>query len=98
MMPPNREGVASGVLNVSREVFGLLGVTVLGAVLSTRQTARLADGVRPLTAFLDAYQFALVIAAVIVAIGVPVALFSLRNGPTRPTVTAQASPVSEPVA
>jgi EmrB/QacA subfamily drug resistance transporter len=98
MMPPNREGVASGVLNVSREVFGLLGVTVLGAVLSTRQTARLADGVRPLTAFLDAYQFALVIAAVIVAIGVPVALFSLRNGPTRPVVTAQASPVSEPVA
>ncbi|MBB6345441.1 hypothetical protein AB0C18_25265 [Nonomuraea muscovyensis] len=35
-MPAGRSGVASGVLNVSREVFGLLGITVLGALLTSR--------------------------------------------------------------
>jgi len=79
LLPADREGVASGVLNVSREVFGLLGVTVLGAILSARQAAELADGAAPLPAFLTGYQFALVIAAVVVAIGVPVSLWALRT-------------------
>src|SRR5262249_36549083 len=74
-MPTQRAGVASGVLNVSREVFGLLGVTILGAILSARQSA--ATGTA-LHRFLDAYQFTLLIAAVIVIVGVPVSLFSLR--------------------
>lgn len=67
------------MLNISREIFGLLGVTVLGAILSGRQSSILQDGARPLTAFLEAYQFTLVIAAVIVLVGVPVSLFSLRS-------------------
>ncbi|WP_406311571.1 MFS transporter [Streptosporangium sp. NBC_01639] len=78
-LPTGRTGVASGVLNISREIFGLLGVTVLGAILSGRQSSILQDGARPLTAFLEAYQFTLVIAAVIVLVGVPVSLFSLRS-------------------
>ncbi|MEU4699388.1 DHA2 family efflux MFS transporter permease subunit [Nonomuraea dietziae] len=69
-LPAERAGVASGVLNVSREVFGLLGITVLGAILSARQSQ---------STFLAAYQSTLVIAAIIVAVGVPVALFSLRR-------------------
>ncbi|MEV4059969.1 MFS transporter [Nonomuraea dietziae] len=69
-LPSERAGVASGVLNVSREVFGLLGITVLGAILSARQSQ---------STFLAAYQSTLVIAAIIVAVGVPVALFSLRR-------------------
>ena len=81
LLPADREGVASGVLNVSREVFGLLGVTVLGAILSTRQAAELTDGADPLGAFLSAYQFTLVIAALVVAIGVPVSLYALRTSP-----------------
>ncbi|MGW0485548.1 DHA2 family efflux MFS transporter permease subunit [Nonomuraea sp. NPDC003214] len=74
-MPTGRSGVASGVLNVSREVFGLLGITVLGAILTSRQAA--GDG-PPLVAFLDAYRFTLVIAAVVVLAGIPVALRTLR--------------------
>ncbi|MEV4111895.1 MFS transporter [Nonomuraea sp. NPDC049695] len=74
-MPKGRSGVASGVLNVSREVFGLLGVTVLGAILSSRQSG---SDLPPLLAFLDAYQFTLVIAAVVVLAAIPVALYSLR--------------------
>jgi EmrB/QacA subfamily drug resistance transporter len=80
-LPPAREGVGAGIMNVSREVFGLLGVTILGAILNTRRSAELASGHDPLSAFLSAYQFALVVAAVIVALGVPLSLWALRTRP-----------------
>jgi EmrB/QacA subfamily drug resistance transporter len=76
-LPPGRAGIASGMLNVSREVFGLLGVTVLGAILNNRSGA--AEGTE-LHRFLEGYQYALVVAAVLVAVGVPVSLWMLRRG------------------
>ncbi|WP_182887433.1 MFS transporter [Microbispora sp. H10885] len=93
-MPPARAGVASGVLNVSREVFGLLGVTILGAVLSARQSALTGP---PLHTFLEAYRFTLLIAGAIVLVGVPVSLYSLRRTRTAASVPAE-SAVPEPVA
>ncbi|MFG1945618.1 MFS transporter [Nonomuraea sp. NPDC048826] len=87
-MPAGRSGVASGVLNVSREVFGLLGITVLGAVLTARQAA---SGGAPLTAFLDGYQFTLVIAGGVLLAAIPVALHTLRADRAEP-------PVAEPQA
>ncbi|MEU8364490.1 MFS transporter [Nonomuraea sp. NPDC048882] len=88
-MPKARAGVASGVLNVSREVFGLLGITVLGAFLSSRQSG---SDLPPLAAFLDAYQFTLVIAAVVVVAAIPIALWSLRDRaePEEPQAAAPA--------
>ncbi|NUT10252.1 MAG: MFS transporter [Nonomuraea sp.] len=80
-MPKDRSGVASGVMNVSREVFGLLGITVLGAILSSRQSG---SDQPPLTAFLDAYQFTLVIAAVIVLAAIPLSLYAMRPARPRP--------------
>ncbi|WP_061300020.1 MFS transporter [Herbidospora cretacea] len=82
-VPAERAGVASGTLNVSREVFGLLGITILGAILNARQTAP------TMTAFLDAYQFTLLIAAAIVAAGVPIALYALRRETTAETVAQE---------
>ena len=38
-VPTARAGIASALLNASREVAGLLGITVIGAVLRTRQAA-----------------------------------------------------------
>ncbi|GAA5068566.1 EmrB/QacA subfamily drug resistance transporter [Thermocatellispora tengchongensis] len=98
-LPTGRAGVASGVLNVSREVFGLLGVTVLGAILNARQSAALEDGTAPLAAFLDGYQISLAIAAAIVLIGVPVSLYSLRATarPGRPAKDDDERRVPEPV-
>ncbi|WP_246081181.1 MFS transporter [Nonomuraea mesophila] len=90
-MPQDRAGVASGMFNVSREVSGLLGVTVLGALLSVRQAA----GDRaPLLAFLDGYRFALVVAAVVVLAGIPVALFSLRGAAGRDEPSGSAEPAA----
>jgi hypothetical protein len=37
-LPSGRAGIASGILNVSREVFGLLGITILGAILTNLRT------------------------------------------------------------
>ena len=70
VLPAERAGIASGMLNVSREVFGLLGVTILGAILSNRANAVAGAA---LHRFLDGYQFALVVAGVLIAVGVPVA-------------------------
>jgi EmrB/QacA subfamily drug resistance transporter len=93
-LPQARAGIASGMLNVSREVFGLLGITILGAILSNREHA--ATGA-PLHRFLDGYQFALVIAAALVAAGVPIALVALRRlrtpAATAPIETPELQPV-----
>jgi EmrB/QacA subfamily drug resistance transporter len=74
VLPPERAGVASGMLNVSREVFGLLGITILGAILSARENAVTGPA---LHRFLEGYQFALVVAAALVAAGIPVSLLTL---------------------
>jgi EmrB/QacA subfamily drug resistance transporter len=94
-LPPARAGVASGMLNASREVFGLLGITILGAILSARQNAATGP---VLHRFLEGYQFALVIAAALVAVGVPVSLFTLGRRAAGPVpVEAVEEPLFEAV-
>jgi EmrB/QacA subfamily drug resistance transporter len=79
VMPVAQAGVASGVFNASREVAGLLGITVIGAVLTSRQSAALADGHTPVDAFLSGYQAGLLLAAVLVVAGGVAAFVSLRR-------------------
>ncbi|QFU90563.1 MFS transporter [Amycolatopsis sp. YIM 10] len=78
-MPPSREGVASGILNVGRETSALLGVTVMGAVLLGRQTAALTGGASQAEAFVSGYRAALVVAAISMVLGAIVSLLTLRN-------------------
>jgi EmrB/QacA subfamily drug resistance transporter len=89
-LPTARAGAASGVLNASREMFGLFGVTVLGAILAARQTALAHAGHQPLPAFVAGYQLALIVAAIIVAAGVPLSVYTFRRTTPRPsTATCQ---------
>jgi len=90
-LPLQRAGMASGMLNVSREVFGLLGITVLGAILSNREHA--ATGAE-LHRYLVGYQFSLVVAAIVIAVGAPLAWFTLRGARSSEPASA---PVPEPV-
>jgi EmrB/QacA subfamily drug resistance transporter len=85
-LPSGRTGIASGMLNVSREVFGLLGVTILGAILTNRSNAATGS---ELHRYLVGYQFSLVVAAVLIAVGVPVSLYTLRS-------VKAAEPATEP--
>ena len=78
-MPRAEAGVASGIFNASREVSGLLGITVIGAVLTARQSTLLTAGEAPMDAFLGGYQAGLLLAAGLVALGGVAAFVGLRR-------------------
>jgi EmrB/QacA subfamily drug resistance transporter len=79
VMPASQAGVASAVFNASREVAGLLGITVIGAVLTSRQGTALAAGEAPVDAFLTGYRTGLLLAAALVVAGGVAAYVALRG-------------------
>jgi EmrB/QacA subfamily drug resistance transporter len=90
-MPTDRAGVASAVFNASREVAGLLGITIIGVILRARQTTELHLGHPALTAFLSGYRLGLVVAGILVSSGGIAAWLALRNLPSRAPAASQSS-------
>ena len=80
-IPADRSGVAAALLNASREVAGLLGITVIGAVLGTRRAAALRAGAGPVHAFVDGYHTGLLVTIALLAAGVVVSFVTLRPRP-----------------
>jgi EmrB/QacA subfamily drug resistance transporter len=80
-MPTERAGVASGVFNASREVAGLLGITIIGVILRARQTTEIQAGHPAITAFLSGYRLGLLVAAILVCTGGIAAWLALRSLP-----------------
>jgi EmrB/QacA subfamily drug resistance transporter len=78
-MPPERSGIASALLNASRELAGLLGITVIGAILRSRQGAAQHDGASASTAFLDGYHDGLVVTVALLAAGAVIGYVALRK-------------------
>jgi EmrB/QacA subfamily drug resistance transporter len=78
-MPPERSGIASALLNASRELAGLLGITVIGAVLRSRQGSALHHGASPSVAFLDGYHDGLLVTVALLAAGAVIGYVALRN-------------------
>jgi MFS family permease len=95
-MPRERSGIASAILNNSREVAGLLGITVIGAVLRSRQGVALRHGVLPSPAFLDGYHAGLAVTIALVVAGAAVGYWSLRRAPRAAAVTAPAAEPASP--
>ena len=87
IMPVDRAGVASGVFNTSREVAGLLGITVIGAILTGRQESLIRGGSTPLDGFLGGYQLGLVVAAALVGAGAVASWLALRKVEAEPLTT-----------
>lgn len=79
-MPEAQAGVASGIFNASREIAGLLGITVIGAILTARQSAVAGTGHSPMDAYLAGYRLGLIVAALLVAAGGVAAFLALRQG------------------
>jgi EmrB/QacA subfamily drug resistance transporter len=94
-VPPARAGIASALLNASREVAGLLGITVIGAVLRTRQSAALRAGASPVNAFVDGYHTGLWVTIVLLAAGVLVSYLTLRPRAARQTAAGPAAGPAE---
>ncbi len=89
-MPTSQAGVASAVFNASREVAGLLGITVIGAVLTSRQGAALAAGHTPADAYLIGFHAGLMLAAALVVAGGVTAYVALRSAHPAPQAEAAA--------
>ena len=81
-MPADRSGVASALLNASREVAGLLGITVIGAVLRTRRAAALRGRRGRRARVRGRLPRRAVVTIVLLAAGVAVSYLTLR--PARP--------------
>jgi EmrB/QacA subfamily drug resistance transporter len=80
MVPASRAGMVSAVVSVSREISGVLGIAVTGAVLALRQTAEQAAGAPSDVAFLAGYRTGLYAGAVLALVGGAIALATLRPG------------------
>jgi predicted MFS family arabinose efflux permease len=78
-MPTERSGIASAVFNASREIAGLLGITVIGAVLSSRERNALALGATVTHAYLDGYHVGLLVTVTLLACGAVVGYLALRK-------------------
>jgi EmrB/QacA subfamily drug resistance transporter len=76
--PPSRASIGSALLNASREVAGLLGITVIGAILSTRRAAALRAGADAVPAFLDGYHLGLLVTILLMGAGVVLSYLALR--------------------
>jgi EmrB/QacA subfamily drug resistance transporter len=83
----SQAGIASALLNASREVAGLLGVTVVGAVLRSREASALRAGTHPAQAFIDGYHTGLWLTVGLLAVGVVLSYVTLAH--RRPSVTDQ---------
>jgi EmrB/QacA subfamily drug resistance transporter len=77
-MPRAQAGIAGALLNNSREVAGLLGITVIGAILETRRGDALRGGTSAPQAFIDGYHLGLWVTIGLLAVGVVLSYVTLR--------------------
>ncbi len=93
--PVAQAGVASALLNASREVAGLLGVTVIGAVLRSSEGSALRSGVNPAQAFIDGYHAGLWLTIGLLTAGVVLSYRSLRHRQQSGELLAVPGPAEE---
>ncbi len=76
--PPRDAGLASGIINVSVQLFGAIGLATLGTVASDHTKALGASGHGLLSALTGGYHLAYLVAACLVSAGVLAAFLLLR--------------------
>ncbi|HSZ37051.1 MAG TPA: MFS transporter [Acidimicrobiales bacterium] len=90
---PNEDaGLGSGMVNVSQQLAGAIGLAALGTIAENHSKSLVAAGHDVVGALADGYQLALLIAAACVVLGLVVAPFLLR---TKESPEEQAARIKE---
>ncbi|WP_189717317.1 MFS transporter [Streptomyces phaeofaciens] len=77
--PDHLSGIAAGLFSAVREASGVVGIGLVGAIVSFVDRAAAAAGADDADAFLSGYQAGLCVASALVGAGAPVALWALRH-------------------
>jgi EmrB/QacA subfamily drug resistance transporter len=88
-IPARDAGLASGLVNVSMQMAGAVGLAVLGTLATSHSKHLLAHGSSPAGALLGGYHLAFLIGAGCVVLGIGVATFVLRPEPRGSTVPSE---------
>jgi hypothetical protein len=76
--PARDAGLASGIVNVSVQLFGAIGLATLGTIATDHAKALRASGDAVTSALTGGYHLSYVVAAVAVAVGILAAALILR--------------------
>ncbi|MEU3281322.1 MFS transporter [Streptomyces antibioticus] len=77
--PQGLSGIAAGLFSATREASGVFGIAAVGLIVTLVQRSAASTSADAEHAFLAGYQAGLCTAAALVATGVPVALWALRE-------------------
>ena len=77
-VPAADAGLGSGIVNVSQQVVGALGLAVLGTIATNHTHALLAAHHSAVSSLIDGYHVAFTIGAACVGVGILAALLLLR--------------------
>lgn len=93
--PDRSSGIAAGLFSAVREASGVVGIALVGVMVSYTERAATAAGAKESDAFLSGYRAGLCLASALVGAGAPVALWALRR--RRDTSDGSREPAPSPV-